>query len=546
MDGTRVAPLEQIMTWTEGNSPSVTFWAHDLAGCGKSTIAATVCERLRQKGALAGSFFCKSDAPDQRDPRRILPSLSSSLANVCKPYRDLICAALEKETDISTSPLTYQLSTLFVTPFATLQQREGQPLIFVVDALDECGDKATRLQIADCLRRIAALTPWLKVFVTSRPFPELAQVLDSSKSPAMATLDLNEANTESDIHLFTKSRIETLVGDKHLDERWLRKDTLDQLAKKASGLFVWASTVIEFVANEYVGDAAMDAILAGSVDDGSRSSLDSLYTTVLQNTRGGTGGKNMSVLKTVLGIIRTTAKNRPLSVDGLHVFMPASLRIRKDALRAILKDLRSVLYEDTTKDNVIRVCHPSFLDFLEHRDRCEEYWTSPGQINKTMAEKCLNLMRAGLKFNICGLKSAYIANEDISDLKQKLRDIIPESLQYSCLYWTTHWTGTNREIVDQLVAGFFEGLQVLYWLEVLSIIDGLKEGLAILQTIAEIYHVRRVRFVTVAILNLAHVESDKDTRTCPRSIQAFILRLRRDQLQYTAPVCLRYRLASRK
>lgn len=491
MDGTRTVPLEQIVIWSEGGTPSRLFWINGLAGSGKSTIAATVCERLRAEGTLAGAFFCKRDVPEQRDPRRILPSLSFLLAKTHKPYRDLVCVALEKEADILASPLTYQLSTLFTIPFSALQE-EADCRIFVVDALDECGDSSTRLQIADCLCQLASLTTWLKVFVSSRPQPEISRKFSASQS--VTTLDLNSVDAESDIMKYTKSCLENLVNSQNLDKKWMDDEVAMVLAKKASGLFIWMSTVTRFISGQYDQDDAMEKITSGQ-DTYAGSSLDSLYMTVLQSSRRGSDGANASLLKTVLGIIYITAKNRPLSIDGLHQFMPSvggKGRLSKNTLKAIVDDLRSVLYEDGSQGGIIRVCHPSFLDFLENHERCGDYWTNADQLNQMMIEKCLNVMRTELKFNICALESSYRANGDVPDLRRRIEEKVSESLQYSCLYWTTHLNDVNRTVVDQLVSEFFGSLQVLFWLEVLGLIGDLKKGLDTLQAIGDIYQVRRV------------------------------------------------------
>ena len=124
--------------------------AHELIlgpRTGKSTITHTICEQLREKDVLASSFFCKRGVPEQRDPRRVLPSLAHTLAILNGPYRELLLRAVEKEPDISSSPLNLQLGTLFTTPFMTLREQvySGQPLLVAMDALDECGgDPATR------------------------------------------------------------------------------------------------------------------------------------------------------------------------------------------------------------------------------------------------------------------------------------------------------------------------------------------------------------------------------------------------------------------
>ena len=178
MDGTRIETLRKISSWSEGSSSPTTLFVHGFAGSGKSSIAASVCEIMRRKKVLAGAFFCKRDVPDQRDSRRILSSLSFSLANLYEPYRLLIAKTLENEVDISATPVQYQLTTLFTMPLSELQTNSlHQPLVFVIDALDECSDG---LAIAKALCQIAS--HWLKVFITSRPQPGVMRVFSPLKN----------------------------------------------------------------------------------------------------------------------------------------------------------------------------------------------------------------------------------------------------------------------------------------------------------------------------------------------------------------------------
>lgn len=525
IDGTREIPLGQIMIWSEGTSPSATFWVHGLAGSGKSTIATTVCERLREKKALAGSFFCKRDAHDQRDPKRILSSLSYSLTNHCKPYRDLICAALENETDISASPVTYQLSPLFTTPFAALKNQNDCPresLIFVVDALDECGDDTSRSQIANCLCQIAVLADWLKVVVTSRPQPLLAQAF-LSRDRHRLSLDLNTLDSTSDIAEYTRSSLQELVDSQKLDGKWLNNKTIATLSTRASGLFIWSTTMISFLQGQLDKDYAMEVLLEGQSADAEKN-LDALYMTVIGG--GNLDGLNVELKRAFLAILRITAKNEPLSINALCDFMPllgSQRKVKKSTLRAAFDLLQSVLYEDASNGNAIRVCHPSFLDFLESSQRCGVYWTDPKQLQQTMIENCFNIMRIGLRLNICNMKSSFIGNSEISDLQQKIRQNIPESLQYSCLHWFTHFIESSRTIVEHLVADFFGGMRILFWLEVLSLIGGLEMGLYALQRILDVYHVRLALYPLFTILKIAQAGSARDTQDCPRRVQVRIL-----------------------
>ena len=137
LNGTRLDILQQIARWSESETSASSFWVHGTAGTGKSTIAHTACEQFREKDALAGSFFCKRDIAEQRNPQRILPSLAYTLAIMVEPYRELLLGAVEKEPDISTSPLNLQLTTPFATPFAALRDQgySSRRLLLSIDVL---------------------------------------------------------------------------------------------------------------------------------------------------------------------------------------------------------------------------------------------------------------------------------------------------------------------------------------------------------------------------------------------------------------------------
>ena len=104
------------------------------------------------------------------------------------------------------STLARQLDMPFTKPFANLREQFylEQPLLFIIDALDESGDKTSRAEIANCLCQIVNLTSRLKrVFVTSRPLPELARAFRSSHSASSVTsFDLSwQVDTNSVIYL---------------------------------------------------------------------------------------------------------------------------------------------------------------------------------------------------------------------------------------------------------------------------------------------------------------------------------------------------------
>jgi len=77
-----------------------------------------------------------------------------------------------------------------------------------------------------------------------------------------------------------------------------------------------------------------------------------------------------------------------------------------------------------------------------------------------------------LEFNICELETSCVPNADIQDLNKRVRDKISDALQYSTIHWADHLCsnpGTVGTEVSGILITFLRGVQLLYWLEVLSL-----------------------------------------------------------------------------
>ncbi|KIM74066.1 hypothetical protein PILCRDRAFT_80418 [Piloderma croceum F 1598] len=79
-------------------------------------------------------------------------------------------------------------------------------------------------------------------------------------------------------------------------------------------------------------------------------------------------------------------------------------------------------------------------------------------------------MKAGLKFNICNLETSYVSNDNICDLNDRIQNHIPDHLAYACHFWADHLQKakfTPRVLSD---IDDFLSQQLLFWLEVLSLV----------------------------------------------------------------------------
>src|SRR6202041_3814520 len=86
--GTRVMVLEAIENWVhDENQTRRVYWLNGVAGCGKTTIAETLAERMFAEDLLGGSFFCSRESPDRRNVQFIFPTLAFQLAHKYPPFR---------------------------------------------------------------------------------------------------------------------------------------------------------------------------------------------------------------------------------------------------------------------------------------------------------------------------------------------------------------------------------------------------------------------------------------------------------------------------
>ncbi|KAI5115084.1 hypothetical protein M0805_002481, partial [Coniferiporia weirii] len=169
LERTRISVLEQIGEWGASNAGSGLFWLHGVAGSGKSAIANSVAHMFEERRGLLGCFFCKKDDPECRVPMNVIPTLAMHFSKWHQMYRSMVASVIQgRDGPKLTQSLQWQFELLFKVPLNSLSSTSvvlpPQPLVIVIDALDECGDSAdSRSELARFLVKIASAVPWLKV-----------------------------------------------------------------------------------------------------------------------------------------------------------------------------------------------------------------------------------------------------------------------------------------------------------------------------------------------------------------------------------------------
>ena len=286
--GTRKDVLWEIEHWLASEQDQCIFWLNGLAGTGKSTIAQTFAETTFAGGKLGASFFCSRDFQDQSNLQMIFPTLAFQLAHQYLAFRQELLLVLKAHPDIGQESLCSQMEELIVYPLKTT----NIPTLIIIDALDECKDKEPASAILSILSCYINEIPSVKFFITGWPEPRIRSGFRlRSLSPITEVLKLHEVKPEvvdNDIKLFFQAKFSDLAekrSDCDSKEDWPSLSDIEILCKKAAGFFIYASTVIKFVASENYLPAERLGVITSLPQDTTEEGMfgvDQLYTKVLE------------------------------------------------------------------------------------------------------------------------------------------------------------------------------------------------------------------------------------------------------------------------
>lgn len=512
-----------------------------MAGTGKSTVACTVAKLLNERASegrasLGASFFCARQQEDLQNPLLILPTLVYQIARNSRLFGD---ALEEVERDLFYKPVDLQVQGIFVKPWISCSRSRSKdlpPMVVVIDALDEnLGARALVKTLMAVLGQTGKLAG-LKFFIISRPDPELTKHYDHFHPKVVCHLhEIESAVVYEDILRYVAHTLPGIAEE----------PILEDLARSANGLFIYAATAVRLVQTAAPSQQKTEledllhswpsrentAHLTSSLDDVYVQVLTSAFS-CMPNQRRGTG---LLILHTI--ICMQTRVTTQVIADLLGSIRP----VDKDAVQKIVQSLHGVLY--THADGTIYWYHSSFFDFLHNVDRATltlDPARSTQQVLQTtlnassqhglLAEACFRHMNDKLHFNMCKLSSSFDFDKDIADLQSRREAHVPPSLQYANQYWAIHLRnaadhqrslqdGSPVEDLSQLLLHFLEQ-RVLFWIEVMNLFLLSEECISMLLTAKQWALTVRKKFWASNYLNtdfplLLGIDEHRYTRLSP-------------------------------
>ena len=481
MNGTRVQVLRDIEAWIQNpNGPQI-FWLAGMAGTGKTAIAWSVCERASEHAdiILGGNFFCSryTGLVAQRDVHCVIPTLAQLLARQSNVFGQALAAELARDPDVLHKQVGAQVRQLLYKPLLALQN-SPVPILFVIDALDECGgqlatdaadDAETHRIVSEMLEALVSFSRSdkrlpVKIFVTSRPETHIRDTpaSDYEFSTVLRLHTVNKQQVTADIRLYIATK---LSKGSRLRNR-LTDDEIDMLAHLCDGLFIVAATALLYILAAGVDSAAerFETLLNATRDAlsaGAAVPLDRMYALILDDATRADGSQTISLSDLLQLFASLLAARMTLSIAALADLLDLPV----SRVRASMSRLHAVVHvpEDDYEAG-LRTLHASFSDYLLGR--------APSHLRISMSlgddilsRGCLRVMENRLRFNISQSQSSYKPNQSVK------HPTITLSLEYACLQWIYHVSCLPEPaVLDKQVDNIFRS-RILFWLEVMSVLD---------------------------------------------------------------------------
>jgi hypothetical protein len=314
---------------------------------------------------------------------------------------------------------------------------DRRPLIFTIDALDEC-PKGEATQLFHVLHKLLSgptLPPIVRFLFTYRSDEEIRWTFKG-----LPTVDIpidNEEGTVEDIHKFVHAQ---LYRNPDPDVA----DMVDDVAKAAQTLFECAAAICrELTATRRPASRSKRRDFARRLREGPVMSLYDSYRAILaMYFDEGEDDELVRLFRRLMGwifLVRT-----PQSRRVFRAFAVALLpKEEQSDVDRILYWLGSLLSGTTSEDDPISPLHTSLRDFLLDATKSGTFSLDLGlHLQEEISRACLKIMNRDLRFNICGLSALFTLNSEVKELPQKVEKCISPGLRYACLATTHHLRST--------------------------------------------------------------------------------------------------------
>ncbi|PPQ85680.1 hypothetical protein CVT25_002131 [Psilocybe cyanescens] len=398
--GTREEVQGIILDWINEPLPAENiFWLHGPAGAGKSSIAQSIAEIIREtEKRYAGSFFFARGVLGRDGASALFATLAYQIATHISDVRNIVDDIVGADPTLPTKSLDVQLKDLIADPLSKSSSSFAHTPTIVIDGLDECGNSHTQRDVLRLIgKSVAEYQIPLRFLIVSRPEFWIRNAFDEDPLVQITKgFSLGDpGDVDSDIEAYLQDGFAEIYANNwdvmaSVETPWPPFDVIQHLVKEASGQFIYANIVLKFVgASSDFSDPQIELDLItqpGPTRSSAFQELDNLYSAILSLY------PRRESLLVVLGGLLTGS-----SPTAIELFLGVSSTEFNLVLRAVsalvkVQKARPSL-DDPDMDKVygnravdVSFCHLSLHEFLQDKSRSGPFWIDVHLIYKRLIE----------------------------------------------------------------------------------------------------------------------------------------------------------------
>lgn len=466
--------LRNVYSWVLDNPdyrqwvsdpPHQLLWIKGDPGKGKTMLLCGIIDELRRSNPskLVSFFLCQATDSRINNATAVLRGLIYMLIVQQPP----LITHVRKRYDVAGKTL-FETSNAWVALSDIFTDILKDPILkdayLIIDALDEC--VADLPQLLHLITNVNSISRHIKWIVSSRNWDDIEELLKKSEQKVRLCLELNEESISAAVRTYIHYKVNDLAVQKNYDA--LTKDAVQQyLVYNATDTFLWVALVCEELASAKVKKRHTKQILH-TFPPG----LNALYKRMMDQI----DPRDADVCRQILAILAITY--RPLALrELLSLFKPLEdFDDDVESLEEIIGSCGSFL---TVRKDVVYFVHQSAKDFLLKVAAAQIFPSGVSHEHHKVFSKSLRTLSHVLRRDIYNLGARGIPIERIST-----PDPDPlASVRYSCVYWVDHFcnslsqeTSQGDDLRDGSIIHTFLQKNYLYWLEALSLLRSMSEG----------------------------------------------------------------------
>ena len=471
----------EFRNWYYGADAQL-LWIKGNPGKGKTMMAIALIDELSRRlqsnpslGILS-YFFCQNTESGSNNAVSVLRGLIWMLVT----ERKTLVEPLKKEFKIAGPGLLEGSKVFFALQrilIAMLRIPDHGTIYLVVDGLDECDS-----ELYELLKLIIdnEFTPPLRVkwLITSRNREDIERQLRVKNPCLKVSLELNSPYVSHAVGSFVDVKVQELAR-KHNYPPELKEKVCIHLNENAEGTFLWVA-----LACNMLQDLPCRKVLS-NLEEFPRG-LDPIYERMMDQILGLKDPEDVEICKRI--ITSVTLACRPLHLKELGAIADLSKELCED-LEGLVQLCGSFL---NIQEDVVYLVHQSAKDFFTSGQGSSITSCHQAEHGK-IAYRSLDLMSNTLREDICDLQKP---GTFVAEAHKKFIQSSFTHIGYACCHWVDHLADASREEHDPLspfnngekVEGFLRN-HLLRWLEVLSILGKVSEGMLMLQCLQSLIDV---------------------------------------------------------